>query len=320
MSKTKIALACQGGGSHTAFTAGVLAELTENWPDGYELTALSGTSGGAICAALTWAAALENQLDQAGQRLRAFWQDNSANTPAEKWVNSALVWGAGLKGVVPTQEVSPYSMPAWGENQFRDLLQKHFDFTKLNRLKNKRSPVLQIGAVEVLEGEFTVFDSSKRLLQLEMLLASAAIPNLFRAVQIGDHHYWDGLFSHNPPLLSLVPCGVEEIWVIQVNPTRAVKVPETIDQIEDRRNELAGNLSLEQEITSIRTINTLLRSGQLCGDSCHLVEVRRIQLECDLNYASKLDRCPEFIEGLIQEGKDRATDFLSELKVVAATD
>ena len=45
----RVAIACQGGGSHTAFTAGVLkgCSRAEEMAE-YEVVGLSGTSGGAV--------------------------------------------------------------------------------------------------------------------------------------------------------------------------------------------------------------------------------------------------------------------------------
>ena len=55
MEKKKVAIACQGGGSQTAFTAGVLSGFIEQEAfDQYELVSISGTSGGAVCASLLW--------------------------------------------------------------------------------------------------------------------------------------------------------------------------------------------------------------------------------------------------------------------------
>jgi NTE family protein len=53
----RVAIACQGGGSHTAFTAGVLGRLLgAEELNRYEIVGLSGTSGGAVCALLAWTA------------------------------------------------------------------------------------------------------------------------------------------------------------------------------------------------------------------------------------------------------------------------
>jgi len=51
----RVAIACQGGGSHTAFTSGVLKRLLRaEESKRYEVVGLSGASGGAVCALLAW--------------------------------------------------------------------------------------------------------------------------------------------------------------------------------------------------------------------------------------------------------------------------
>lgn len=307
----KIAIACQGGGSHTAFTAGVLSTLAQNWKSDHQLVSVSGTSGGAVCAALFWSAFVQGAPARAAERLKDFWTDNSARTPLDQAINFLLVTGVSLKGWIPTLDVTPYQLPNWGELEFRKILDRHLHFNEWNRQLNQNSPALQVGAVEVLEGEFTVFDSKERTLNLEMVLASAAVPNLFRAVEIEGRHYWDGLFSHNPPILSMLRYAPDEVWVVQINPKRSERLPTTVEAIEDRRNELSGNLSLEQELSAMQTINALLRRGELKGTSCCQVQIRRIELSCDLNYASKLERTPSFIKSLMDHGADKAKEFLS---------
>lgn len=75
-----IAIACQGGGSHTAFTAGVLKRILKENKKQYEITSLSGTSGGAICAMLAWYGLLTNDKDKSIRLLDSFWTDLSANS------------------------------------------------------------------------------------------------------------------------------------------------------------------------------------------------------------------------------------------------
>ena len=78
-----VAIACQGGGSHTAFTAGVLSRLFAGDDlDRYRIVGLSGTSGGAVCALLAWSALLDDDRPRAGRLLEEFWADNAATGPA----------------------------------------------------------------------------------------------------------------------------------------------------------------------------------------------------------------------------------------------
>ena len=67
----RVAIACQGGGSHTAFTGGALQRLLA---DGNQtVVALSGTSGGAVCALLAWYGLLTGGAAEAGRLLERFW-------------------------------------------------------------------------------------------------------------------------------------------------------------------------------------------------------------------------------------------------------
>ena len=118
--------------------------------------------------------------------------------------------------------------------------------------------MLLVGAANVLSGEFKAFSSRRDRINAEMILASAAIPTLFKAVHTDGGVYWDGLFSQNPPVRELPDAKPNEIWVIQINPETSASEPKSMPEITDRRNELSGNLSLYQDIHSIRTVNGLV--------------------------------------------------------------
>jgi NTE family protein len=170
-----------------------------------------------------------------------------------------------------------------------------------------------IGAVEVLTGHFEVFTGEE--LRVECLLASAAIPELFRAVTIaGRGVYWDGLYSQNPPIHDLTDYNINELWVIQINPSTCARVPTETHEIIDRRNELAGNLSMEQELNLIELMNRLLAQGKLNDPRYHPIHVSRIELDRDLEYSTKLDRRPEFLNEMKEYGRAKARWFLKERK------
>ncbi|HEY6709875.1 MAG TPA: patatin-like phospholipase family protein, partial [Actinomycetota bacterium] len=182
--RIRVAIACQGGGSHTAFTAGVLKRLLgAEELAGYEVVGLSGTSGGAVCALLAWSALLEGDPAAAGGLLEDFWADNSATTPLEQLVNAWVVWAARLENLVVLPAVSPYD--TWtslsGLEDFRRMLERRVDFGRL--AGRPEGPMLLLGAVDVLSGEFRAFNSRREAITADMVLASAAIPTLFRAVQ-----------------------------------------------------------------------------------------------------------------------------------------
>jgi NTE family protein len=316
----RVAIACQGGGSHTAFTAGVLKRLLgAEELAGYEIVGLSGTSGGAVCALLAWSALLEGDPAAAGKLLEDFWADHSATTPLEQLVNAWVVWAARLENLVVLPAVSPYD--TWtsltGLEEFRRMLVRRVDFGRL--AGRPEGPMLLLGAVDVLSGEFRAFNSRREAITADMVLASAAIPTLFRAVEVGDGTYWDGLFSQNPPVRELVDTRPDELWVIQINPSARDDEPTTMVEIADRRNELSGNLSLHQELGFIEKINQLLDEGLLDGGGRYkqivvrLVELARPRLSRSLGTASKLNRDPGFIGELLAHGEARAGEFLAAL-------
>ncbi|AFY79161.1 putative esterase of the alpha-beta hydrolase superfamily [Pleurocapsa sp. PCC 7327] len=306
--KRRVALACQGGGSHTAFTAGVLKRILKQAGEELEIVALSGTSGGAICALLTWYGLLLGSQQKAIELLDTFWRDNSATSCWDSYLNNSLVWASRLSSVFSLPEVSPYFYPNWGQQILKQLLKKHVRFDKIGELLDESSPVLIVGAVNVLDGRFKVFKNAE--ITLEAILASAAIPILFRAVRIGQAAFWDGLFTQNPPIRDLPDAKPDEIWVIQIEPPARKEEPKSVEDIRDRRTELSGNLSLEQEIHFIEKINQLLQSKLLIDSKYKPIEVKRIMMLRELDYSSKIDRSPSFIQSMMAYGETEAETFL----------
>ena len=306
-----VALACQGGGSHTAFTGGVLQRLLAD--ENHRVVALSGTSGGAVCALLAWYGLVTGGAAEAGRLLQRFWEDTAATSLGDRAANAWLVGLARLEGRVSLPTVSPYAYPDFAGPAFTDLLTRHVDVDRLARLQEsppEDQPLLLVGAVDVLTGDFRAFSSRRREITVNAVLASAAVPLLFRAVEEQGRLYWDGLFSQNPPVRELPDAGPEEIWVIRINPRARATEPKSVGDIADRRNELAGNLSLEQELRVIRKVNEW---ADRLGDPYRRIEVREITLDLDLDLPSKLDRRPAFLRRLFDAGREQAEDFLAGL-------
>jgi NTE family protein len=351
MGRKRIAIACQGGGSQCAFVAGALKKLfAEGVHRRFRIIGLSGTSGGGLTAALAWVGLLmqaRGETSPVEDRIIAFWRDLTARTPREAFLDHILIQWLRLveNGVVPTFANSPSSREfkllsqataAWiGRPEFTDLralLVKHIDFDALPSLVERDSPVLLVGACDVREGSFKIFSSVRGEISPEALLASAAVPNLFPAVLVDGHSYWDGIFSTNPPVSGFLRKALmgehplpEEIWIIQVNPTNSPLIPENAGDISDRRNHLAGNLSLNHELQIIDMINLLLQEDALTDEfrarfgisMTEVITVRFIRmseiLRQGLDYPSKLSRQPRHIEALLADGEAQAGAFLDKL-------
>ena len=317
--RRRVAIACQGGGSHTAFTAGVLSRLFDaDELDEYEIVGLSGTSGGAVCALLAWTALRAGDRHKARALLDGFWADNSASSPVDAAANFWLLWASTLQSAGFLPAVSPYDLPATGLDHFRDLLTRRVDFDRIEADPLGALPLFLVGAVDVLSGQFRAFHSRKERIVPDMILASAAIPTVFPTIHVGDGAYWDGLFSQNPPVHDLLDARPDELWVIQINPTARADEPKTVLDITDRRNELSGNISLYQELHGIEVIDRLLAEGLLIGDRYKHVTVRILEFARPLSSrllgpTSKLNRDARFIRELMALGEQQAEEFLAVL-------
>jgi NTE family protein len=346
--KRKISIACQGGGSQTAFTAGVLRSFFENdLHHKSQIVSLTGTSGGAICASLAWYGLLraaQGDRTPIQNRLMDFWQDLSAHLAPELSLEKFMAdWLRSVdKGWLPSFESSPASamsqlslsmltsiMPRREFTDLKAMVERHIKFGELPHLIEPDSPVLLLGAADVLTGEMKVFNSREGEIQVEAILASAAVPSLFPAVQIGSHYYWDGLFSDNPPVKEVVRWACvggeripDEIWIIQINPKECKTVPTTPAAIVDRRNEMIGNVSMLQSLEFIKLINRLLEAKAISEDVLKKLEITKRdpieihfihmseELQDTLDYVSKLTRTRSHIERLIKDGEKQGLAFL----------
>jgi NTE family protein len=315
---TRIAIACQGGGSHTAFSAGVLREILDKWDDEqYELVGISGSSGGAFNALAMWYGLLTGGPEAAADILTGLWHDMAVDGPQDRWLNAMVTSFSRLDSAgfaVPNVSPAQIPMPEIGKQRIRGVLERHIDFEEIPALCQHDAPELVVGTVDVNAGVFETFTNEE--VTVEAVLASAAVPNLFEAVEIHGHYHWDGLFSQNPPVNDLMhqppDRKPEELWVIQVNSQEFEGEPTTSEVIADRRNELSGNISLNQELGFVERVNDWVESGMLPAEKFIQTEVRRIQMGQRFHCSTKVDRSPEFLEKLQALGRERAREFLDD--------
>ncbi|MFZ9646357.1 MAG: patatin-like phospholipase family protein [Fluviibacter sp.] len=352
MTRKKIAIACQGGGSQTAFTAGVLQGLfAAGVQNSHEILAITGTSGGALNAALAWYGLLKNAAGDSTpvqQRIADFWDELKASEPMEQWVDmiATQMLRASGAGYMPRLESSPssqfsqmlqklmgYLLPRTNYTDFKGLIESHIDFAEAARLNDPdQSTTLLMGAADVLKGKMKIFNSREDAITPETIMASAAIPSVFPATQIGEDYYWDGLFSSNPPLSPLirqVHMGhsnfPDEIWIVMIDPLEYHKVPTAPDEILERRTQMTSNISLVQDIEKIALSWIMVNNGgvkpeflESMGFShAHKLRIRFIkiseEIQNTLDYSSKLSRSPQLIDGLIAEGKLQAASLMASL-------
>jgi NTE family protein len=342
----KVAIACQGGGSHTAFTAGALEAILSNAGQGrdWRLVGLSGSSGGAICALLAWYGLLRHasQPNVAGVRaaagIGAFWADNAA-TEWWDWLTNQYLVGlrrlqdAGLLG----HFAPPPVLRRLAQDSVRALIERHVDFEALHGLlaQTPDHPTLAFSAVDAVSGSFAVFEECcpdptwQRLsagdlppsVSVAAVLASSAVPPAFPGVDLGPgraSRYWDGLYAYNPPIRALLDRPPaerpDEVWVIQIDPTAVPAEPQSLPLILDRQAQLSANLSLNGEIHWIKQVNRWVRDGLLPDSEFKQIRVARIEMSeavgAGRSLASKADRSPDHLNTLIADGRTQAAAFL----------
>lgn len=285
-SHRSVNLALQGGGSHGAFTWGVLDALLEDGRIAFE--GISGTSAGAMNAvalAHGFAQALDkpksDPREAAREALSSFWNgivqmgalSEAQRAPFELLLgrfggenSTAALWSNAMTSFW-TSTVSPYQSNPFDINPLRKFVESQVDFEALGRLQTLKVFVV---ATRVSTGKAEVF-SGKRL-TADAIMASACLPMAFKAVEIEGDHFWDGGYSGNPAIHPLIyNCTGRDIVLVQINPIKRELLPTSSAQIADRVNEVTFNAGLIAEMRAIDFVKRLLAEGKL--DPAHYKDV-----------------------------------------------
>ena len=312
-----IDLALQGGGSHGAFTWGVLDRLLEE--DGLRIEGISGTSAGAMNAAVLVDGYERGGAEGARQALATFWRavsDAARFSPLQRGPLDVLLGRWSLEGSpaflamdLMSRVLSPYDLNPFGINPLHDILERSIDFDALSKSKIK----LFITATNVRTGRGRVFRNAE--LTPDVLLASACLPNMFQAVQVDGQYYWDGGYSGNPTMTPLVrDSDADDVILVAVNPVERPDLPTGARAILDRINEVSFNAGLLKELRMIALLRQMVdvnhgEGGRWAGMRIHLV---RNDLGAVLDSSSKMSAEWAFLEMLHAEGRRAADRFLEK--------
>lgn len=312
-----INLALQGGGAHGAFTWGVLDALLE---DGrLEIEAVSGTSAGAMNGAVLVAGLAKGGAEQARKALKAFWRDVSVDghiSPTARALFDVVMtpWKIGRAAHQSVMDASrnmysPYEYNPLDINPLRGVVEDHIDF---KRLRETEGPGLFVAATSVLDGKLRIF--TREELTADMLMASAALPLLFRAVTVNGQPYWDGGYMGNPALFPLFKVEeTDDIILVQINPIERDSVPDNAMDIMERVNEITFNSPLLNEFRAIEFVARLVTGGVLHDNQHKAIRMHRIEAQERLNSygtASKLQADWAFFTQLFEVGRDAAHQFI----------
>jgi NTE family protein len=308
-------LALQGGGSHGAFTWGVLDRLLEE--DGFQLEAISGTSAGAMNAAVLAHGLLIGGTAGARAALHEFWKrvaDAAAFSPFQRSPLDRMMgrWSldyspAYIATDLIARLISPYAFGSVGTNPLRAILEDLIDFERLASGRFK----LFITCTNVRTGRGRVFRNPD--VTADVLLASACLPTMFQAVHVDGEPYWDGGYAGNPTIAPLVrECDSHDTILVQINPIFRAETPMTAQEINNRLNEVSFNATLLKELKMIALLRKVADQGD--GEGRQWGQMRmhiiRSDLLATLGASSKLNAEWDFLTMLRDEGRRAADQFV----------
>jgi NTE family protein len=323
MQSKTLLLALQGGGSHGAFTWGVLDRLLEDERIAFE--GISGASAGAMNAVVMAYGYTVGGRDGARQALKDFWESvairksfrlmeeevYTAETIAEH-SHPGLAMNAMLS---LTRFFSPYQLNPLDINPLRDILESQIDF---ERLRKECKFKLFIAATHVATGTLKLFRTPQ--LSVDALLASACLPMLHHTVEINGEAYWDGGFTANPPLFPLVhQCKSRDIAVVFLHSMPHDGIPVTADAIHGRIAEIGFGSSISAELQAIALARREAKRGMFAFGrlerrlrNLHIHSIESREFMSRLSTLSKLNTHAPFLHGLRNEGRNRAEQWLDE--------
>jgi NTE family protein len=313
----RVNLALQGGGAHGAFTWGVLDHLLE---DGrLSVAGISGASAGAVNAVMLADGLARGGIDEARKRLADFWEAASlagSLSDAQRAVMDRLfsflpAESSPVQLFMDTMGrfMSPHDFNPLNINPLKDLIERFADFEAIRAFKELQ---LFISATNVHTGQLRVFHRAQ--ITADVVMASAALPLMFRAVEIDGEPYWDGGFTGNPPMLPFLNATTtDDVVLVQISPLRRDMVPTTTRDIMHRVNEISFNSALDTELRALDYIARFAASAG--GGQARHIRVHRIVLEnvgTRLTMGSRLKTDKDFLSLLHRAGRRAARRFLDQ--------
>ena len=321
--KLKLNLALQGGGAHGAFTWGVLDRLLEE--EDIEICGISGSSAGAMNAALLVEGYHEGGRKRAREQLHEFWYEVSSEisrivpgavhqTSPIEFISQipGLEWTAAFNPAdMLTRIFSPYEMNPLNYNPLRDVL------NRILSCKHMQNGIpLFVTATNVETGEARVFEGKE--ITIDALMASACLPFIYQAVEIDGVPDWDGGYMGNPSIWPLIyGTDCQDVMLVQINPLQRKGTPKHAIDIINRVNEISFNSSLIAEMRAINFVKKLIADGHLSGKDYKDVRMHRVTPPPDLREMSastKMDASWEFFQALCVIGRARMDEWLKTNK------
>jgi NTE family protein len=316
VSRHKIALALQGGGSHGAFTWGVLDRILSD--PTIEIIGVTGTSAGAMNAAALVGGLLRGGAPQARAGLRRYWEAVGAGPgfgslfPTMSGSAAAMTPLESIPAYVDlmSKSVCPYDLPS-SANPLRALFAELIDF---DHLRLQEDIQLVLSATNVRTSQRRIF--TNRDVCVDAVLASACLPQLFRAVEIDGESYWDGGWTGNPALIPLVRKMPDcDLIIIRIDPLSRPEVPHTLHDIFERSTEISFNSVFWLELGALAAMLRVVDQGLV--DRARFGRIRFHKIEANsimerFPMSSKRNNYPPLLEYLFALGRETADAWMVE--------
>lgn len=226
------ALVLTGGGARAAYQVGVLKAIAEYYPRRQPIPfpILSGTSAGAINA--TALACYASCFQLGVRKLEYVWRqlhtENILQLQAGKVMQHSL--SSLLRGVLgkPTQ----MAQPLFDNSPLEQLLETVIDFQRIdNNLLYGALEVLAVTASNYNTGDSTTFYQGRpyhqpwvragrsgrsAIIATPHLMASSALPFIFKPCRLQNHHYGDGSIHQLNPLSPAIHLGAKRILIVSL--------------------------------------------------------------------------------------------------------
>jgi NTE family protein len=309
-------LALQGGGSHGAFTWGVLDRILEDGRLTFD--GITATSAGGVNAVLLADGLANGGREGARELLNVFWKKMSDTTSTSVIApsfmdqvnpNFGLDHSPGYVFIdILSRFMSPYQLNPMDVNPMRDLLNEVVDF---ERVRQQKVVKLFLSATNVRTGKVKVFVNEE--IAAEHVLASACLPFMMRAPNIDGEEYWDGGFMGNPAIFPVIyGCEARDILMVHLTPTERPELPRNSRQILNRMQEISFNSSLMREMRAVAFVTKMIDEGKLADGKRMLIhQIEAEDVIRDLAGSSKMNASWKFLMHLFEIGRERADKWLA---------
>ncbi|PSJ46096.1 patatin [Zobellella endophytica] len=273
------ALVLTGGGARAAYQVGVIKAISECYPRGQPIPfpILCGTSAGAINA--TGLACYASCFHLGVRKLEYVWRHLHTGHILRLQVGRVLLHSARRMSLGLVGRPTEGRLSLFDNSPLERLLEKLIDFQRIdNNLLYGALEVLAITASNYDTGDSTTFFQGRphhqpwaragrsgraAIIATPHLMASSALPFVFKPCRLQNHHYGDGSIHQLNPLSPAIHLGADKILIISLasDDTDSGMLPS-----DPSSSDIAGHLldtiftdALTSDIERLQRINSTIR-------------------------------------------------------------